>query len=137
MDPATSFPYTPVIKPEDANVKVPAWLNDPTLYHNRGNSTYSGESTTYGDFSGLDDLMTENPAVVNGFVDVYNQWVDLGVDGFRIDTAKHVNFEFWQKFTTAVRDHATSDRQPRLLHVRRGLRRRPGQARRRTCATAT
>ncbi|HEU5242411.1 MAG TPA: alpha-amylase family glycosyl hydrolase, partial [Ornithinibacter sp.] len=107
-DPATSFPYTPVIKPEDADVKVPAWLNDPTLYHNRGNSTYSGESTTYGDFSGLDDLMTENPAVVDGFVDVYNQWVDLGVDGFRIDTAKHVNFEFWQKFTTDVREHAAS-----------------------------
>ena len=108
MDAATSFPYTPVIDPQDADVKVPAWLNDPTLYHNRGNSTYSGESTTYGDFSGLDDLMTENPAVVDGFVDVYNQWVDLGVDGFRIDTAKHVNFEFWQKFTTAVRDHAAS-----------------------------
>ncbi len=108
MDPATSFPYTPVIKPEDAHVKVPDWLNDPTLYHNRGNSTYSGESTTYGDFSGLDDLMTENPAVVNGFVDVYDSWVDLGVDGFRIDTAKHVNFEFWQKFTTAVRAHAAS-----------------------------
>ncbi|WP_456824848.1 pullulanase-type alpha-1,6-glucosidase [Cellulomonas sp. P5_E12] len=108
MDPATSFPYTPVVAPADANAKVPAWLNDATLYHNRGDSTYTGESTTYGDFSGLDDLMTENPAVVNGFVDVYDQWVDLGVDGFRIDTAKHVNFEFWQKFTTAVRAHATS-----------------------------
>ena len=108
MDPATSFPYTPVIKPEDAHVKVPDWLNDPTLYHNRGNSTYTGESTTYGDFSGLDDLMTENPKVVNGFVDVYDDWVDLGVDGFRIDTAKHVNFEFWQKFTTAVRAHAAT-----------------------------
>ncbi len=108
MDPATSFPYTPVIKPEDAHAKVPDWLNDPTLYHNRGNSTYTGESTTYGDFSGLDDLMTENPTVVNGFVDVYDAWVDLGVDGFRIDTAKHVNFEFWQKFTTAVQDHAAS-----------------------------
>lgn len=112
MDAATSFPYTPVIKPEDAHVKVPDWLNDPTLYHNRGNSTYSGESTTYGDFSGLDDLMTENPAVVNGFADVYNGWVDLGVDGFRIDTAKHVNFEFWQKFTTAVHDHATAAGNP-------------------------
>ena len=108
MDAATSFPYTPVVDAQDADVKVPAWLNDPTLYHNRGNSTYSGESTTYGDFSGLDDLMTENPAVVDGFVDVYDQWVDLGVDGFRIDTAKHVNFEFWQKFTTAVREHAES-----------------------------
>ncbi|GEL96537.1 pullulanase-type alpha-1,6-glucosidase [Cellulomonas terrae] len=108
LDPATSFPYTPVIDPADADVKVPAWLNDPTLYHNRGNSTWSGESVTYGDFDGLDDLMTEHPSVVDGFVDVYNQWVDLGVDGFRIDTAKHVNFEFWEKFTTGVRDHAAA-----------------------------
>ena len=95
MDAATSFPYTPVVDPAEANVKVPAWLNDVTLYHNRGDSTYQGESTTYGDFSGLDDLMTENPAVVNGFADVYESWIDLGIDGFRIDTAKHVDFPFW------------------------------------------
>lgn len=108
LDPATSFPYTPVVDPADADVKVPAWLNDVTKYHNRGNSTYSGESTTYGDFSGLDDLMTEDPEVVDGFVDVYDAWVDLGVDGFRIDTAKHVNFEFWQEFTQRVSAHAAS-----------------------------
>ena len=106
LDAATSFPYVPVVDPAEATVKVPAWLNDVTKYHNRGNSTYSGESTTYGDFSGLDDLMTEDPTVVQGFVDVYDTWVDLGIDGFRIDTAKHVNFEFWQTFTTAVKAHA-------------------------------
>ncbi len=108
LDPATSFPYIPVVDPAEADIKVPAWLNDVTNYHNRGNSTYSGESTTFGDFSGLDDLMTEDPEVVQGFIDVYNGWVDLGIDGFRIDTAKHVNFEFWQQFTTAVHDHAVS-----------------------------
>ncbi len=108
MDPATSFPYVPVVDPAEADLKVPAWLNDVTKYHNRGNSTYSGESTTYGDFSGLDDLMTEDPTVVQGFVDVYDAWVDLGIDGFRIDTAKHVNFEFWQTFTTAVKAHAAA-----------------------------
>lgn len=103
LDPATSFPYTPVVT-ED--VKVPAWLNDPTLYHNRGDSTWTGESVTFGDFSGLDDLMTENPAVVDGFVDVYQDWIDLGIDGFRIDTAKHVNFEFWQQWSADVLDYA-------------------------------
>ncbi|WP_433584918.1 pullulanase-type alpha-1,6-glucosidase [Microbacterium hydrocarbonoxydans] len=106
LDPATSFPYTPVVTDPDA--KTPAWLNDPTLYHNRGDSTWSGESVTYGDFSGLDDLMTESPTVVNGFVQVYDKWVDLGIDGFRIDTVKHVNFEFWQQFTTEVLDYAHS-----------------------------
>ncbi|PFG42328.1 pullulanase-type alpha-1,6-glucosidase [Isoptericola jiangsuensis] len=106
LDAATSFPYTPVVAAEDADVKVPAWLNDPTLYHNRGNSTWSGESVTYGDFSGLDDLMTEDPTVVDGFVDVYTDWVDLGIDGFRIDTVKHVNREFWDTWTTEVMDYA-------------------------------
>jgi len=106
LDAATSFPYTPVIADDDADVKVPSWLNDPTLYHNRGNSTWSGESVTFGDFDGLDDLMTEHPTVVSGFVEVYEDWVDLGIDGFRIDTVKHVNREFWDTWTTEVLDHA-------------------------------
>ena len=104
LDPATSFPYTPVVT--DADAKTPDWLNDPTLYHNRGDSTWSGESVTYGDFSGLDDLMTEHPTVVNGFVDVYEDWIDLGIDGFRIDTMKHVNFEFWEQWSADVIDYA-------------------------------
>lgn len=106
LDAATSFPYTPVVSAAEADVKVPAWLNDVTLYHNRGDSTYSGESTTFGDFAGLDDLMTEHPDVVSGFVDVYQDWIDLGIDGFRIDTAKHVDFAFWKQWTTEVLDHA-------------------------------
>lgn len=106
LDPATSFPYTPQVAPEDADVKVPAWLNDPALYHNRGNSTWTGESVTYGDFDGLDDLMTEHPTVVDGFVDVYTDWIDLGIDGFRIDTVKHVNPEFWETWSAEVMDYA-------------------------------
>ncbi|WP_366145593.1 pullulanase-type alpha-1,6-glucosidase [Cryobacterium sp.] len=108
----TSFPYTPAVTPSNTNRKVPAWLNDPTLYHNRGDSTFEGESALDGDFSGLDDLMTENPAVVNGFIDVYKTWIDLGIDGFRIDTVKHVNLEFWQTWSTAVRDYAHSKGKP-------------------------
>src|SRR4051794_12168105 len=39
-----SFPYPPVfLTAADARAKTPAWLNDPTMYHNRGNSTFSGE----------------------------------------------------------------------------------------------
>jgi pullulanase-type alpha-1,6-glucosidase len=108
----TSFPHPPVIAPEDANLRVPSWLNDPTLYHNRGNSTWTGESVTYGDFDGLDDIMTEHPTVVDGFVDVYSDWIDLGIDGFRIDTVKHVNFEFWEQWTTQVLDYAHSVGKP-------------------------
>ncbi|MBV2353655.1 pullulanase-type alpha-1,6-glucosidase [Streptomyces sp. J2-1] len=103
---AGSFPRTPVT---GADRKVPAWLNDPTMYHNRGDSTYAGESATYGDFSGLDDLWTERPEVVSGMEKIYQRWVrDFGVDGFRIDTVKHVNMEFWTQWATALDTYAAA-----------------------------
>lgn len=102
-----SYAYTPFIPRGEERVKVPAWLNDVTLYHNRGNSTFTGESSTMGDFAGLDDLMTENPRVVAGMIDIFGSWIDrFGVDGFRIDTAQHVNPEFWAAFVPAMLDRA-------------------------------
>ncbi len=106
LDPQTSFPYVPVASDV---VKVPEWLNDVTLYHNRGDSTWAGESVTYGDFSGLDDLMTENKVVVDGMAEIYKAWIDMGIDGFRIDTAKHVNFEFWEDWTVQISEHADDE----------------------------
>jgi len=107
LDPATSFPYTPVLDPAERDLKVPAWLNDVTLYHNRGDTTFAGENSYYGDFFGLDDLFTENPRVVRGMIDIYETWIrDFGVDGFRIDTMKHVNDEFWQVFGPEILDYA-------------------------------
>lgn len=107
LDAAKSFPYTPKLAPGEENLKVPAWLNDPTLYHNRGDTTFEGENSFYGDFFGLDDLFTEHPKVVNGMANIYEKWIgDFGVDGFRIDTMKHVNDEFWQQFGPRVLDYA-------------------------------
>lgn len=97
------FAYDVFVPTSEANVKVPEWLNHPIWYHNRGNSTFAGESSTMGDFVGLDDLMTEHPRVVQGFIDIYSQWIErFGVDGFRIDTARHVNPEFWTAFAPAM-----------------------------------
>ncbi|WP_426989378.1 alpha-amylase family glycosyl hydrolase [Pseudarthrobacter sp. Y6] len=107
LDVKTSFPYVPVLDPAEQNLKVPAWLNDPTLYHNRGDTTFVGEDSYYGDFFGLDDLFTENPKVVDGMEEIYKTWIgDFGVDGFRIDTMKHVNNEFWQEFGPEVLSYA-------------------------------
>ncbi|MEV6290986.1 pullulanase-type alpha-1,6-glucosidase [Streptomyces sp. NPDC051896] len=101
-----SFPYTPKVT---SRSKVPSWLNDPTMYHNRGDSTYAGESTTYGDFSGLDDLWTERPEVVHGMEKIYERWVrDFAVDGFRIDTVKHVDMPFWTQWATALDKYAAA-----------------------------
>jgi glycosidase len=94
-----TFPYMPLVPGDQMNAKYPSWLNDPLLYHNRGDSTFNGESSLYGDFFGLDDLWTERKEVVDGMTDIYRFWIEeFGVDGFRIDSAKHVNMEFWQKF---------------------------------------
>ncbi|KAA6211840.1 hypothetical protein CP979_28950 [Streptomyces filamentosus] len=101
---ADSFPYTPVAT---GTAKVPAWLNDPAMYHNRGDSTFVGESGLYGDFFGHDDLWTERPEVVEGMKRIYETWVrDFGVDGFRVDTAKNVNMEFWTQWATALDAYA-------------------------------
>ena len=113
LDPATSFPYKPLFRTEaDKTAKVPAWLNDPTVYHNRGDSTFAGESSEYGDFVGLDDLFTEQPKVVDGMTGIYKSWVDFGIDGFRIDTVKHVNTAFWQKFSPAIQAEAKAKGNP-------------------------
>ncbi|NYI04526.1 alpha-amylase family glycosyl hydrolase [Allostreptomyces psammosilenae] len=102
-----SFARTPVVPAGQAAAKSPAWLNDPTMYHNRGDSTFIGESAESGDFHGLDGLWTERPEVVQGMIDIYSTWVeDVGIDGFRIDTVKQVNMEFWQQWAPAVRQHA-------------------------------
>jgi len=83
------------------NLKSPAWLNDLSNYHNQGNVQDWGNKSHYqfGDFYGLDDIKTENDVVVQGFADVYSKWVnDFGVDGFRIDTAKHVDDKYFSKW---------------------------------------
>ncbi|QWB26038.1 MULTISPECIES: pullulanase-type alpha-1,6-glucosidase [Streptomyces] len=104
---AGSFPRTPTVPAAKKNVKVPSWLNDPTMYHNRGDSTFAGESSEHGDFGGLDDLWTERPEVVRGMERIYQRWVrDFDVDGFRIDTVKHVNMEFWTQWATALDAYA-------------------------------
>ena len=100
-----------------ATSRCPAWLNDVSLYHNRGNTTFVGENSQYGDFFGLDDLFTENPKVVNGMIDIYKTWIrDFRIDGFRMDTMKHVDDDV-------------------LAEVRAGD--RALRASRRACATST
>ena len=104
-----TYAYTPFVPAGEKDVKVPAWLNDVRLYHNRGDTTFENESSTMGDFVGLDDLMTENPQVVAGMIDVFGGWIDrFGIDGFRIDTARHVNPEFWQAFVPAMQARAAA-----------------------------
>ncbi len=104
LDPRKSFAHEPSVSTSNKNIKKPAFLNDLTNYHNRGNSTFSGESSFHGDFFGLDDLFTEKPEVVKGMTKLWSSWITkFDIDGYRIDTTKHVNPEFWVEFLPKVK----------------------------------
>jgi len=110
-----SFPRRPVVRdPAEAGIKFPNWLDDPTNYHNRGDAAYDGsEAELYGDIAGLDDLFTEKPEVVTGLTNIYKYWIqEFGIDGYRVDTAKHVNDEFWQYFVPEIRRFAATKGKP-------------------------
>lgn len=68
------------------------------------------EQVVYGDFpGGLKDVNTENPVVRAEMIRVYSDWaLKLDLDGFRIDTVKHVEHEFWVEFSLRVRERLAS-----------------------------
>jgi alpha-amylase len=97
---ASTMPRPPIVFPGQANLKRPDWLNDVTNYHNRGDIDFNSCSAAcyeQGDVFGLDDLFTEKPNVVNGLAALYASWITLyKVDGFRVDTARHLDAGFWR-----------------------------------------
>jgi glycosidase len=108
--------YTTVVPEGSQNVKSPAWLNDPKYYHNQGDTTFEGENSVYGDFFGLDDVNTDDPEVVKGMTNIFNNLVtEFKPDGFRVDTVKHVNMAFWQQFSPAVVAHAKAQGIPNFF----------------------
>ncbi|MDY0058909.1 MAG: alpha-amylase family glycosyl hydrolase [Myxococcota bacterium] len=80
--------------------KPPAPFDDPTYYHNCGRS----DSLPKGDLNGLDDLATEKAEVRTALATIYGDWyASANVDGFRIDTVKHLEEDFWDDFANAIR----------------------------------
>jgi glycosidase len=88
------------------NLKNPAWLNDINNYHNVGDVGRCwgvGNCTKLGDFYGLDDLATEKPVVYKGWADVYGKWITkYGIEGFRVDTARHVDDNFFKNWSPLI-----------------------------------
>ena len=95
-----------------ATSKSPAWLNDLNNYHNVGslnNCWGDGPCMQLGDFYGLDDIATEKKNVVDGWADVYGQWVkEYGLAGFRVDTARHVDDNFFINWSPQIEKQAKS-----------------------------
>lgn len=101
-----------------ATIKNPAWLNDLSNYHNVGDMAHcwgDGDCTTLGDFYGLDDLATEKESVWRGWADVYGQWIkNYGFAGFRVDTAKHVDTQFFKNWQPLIQQTAKEAGMPKF-----------------------
>ena len=101
-----NMPWFPTVPSGEANAKKPAWLNDPLRYHDRGDIDFSNctqRCYEQGDFFGLDDLFTEQPVVMKGLAAIYGGWIRrFKVDGFRVDTARHVNAAFFRLWVPRI-----------------------------------
>lgn len=86
---------------------LPEIFQEPRAYNRKGRvwDWNDAEQVELGDFpGGLKDLNTRDPDVREALIQVFVRWVELtDLDGFRIDTLKHVEHEFWQTFAPEVR----------------------------------
>lgn len=87
----------------------PAFFRDLTLYHPYGDvKEWTDPYQVLGELpGGLDDLRTELPAVRETLFRIWRWWMEqTGCDGFRVDTVKHVEIDFWHAFIAAMKEHA-------------------------------
>ncbi|VGO15015.1 Cyclomaltodextrin glucanotransferase [Pontiella desulfatans] len=131
--------WMPPYKPDGSYLKSARWTDDPhwnvgkpsgffqdmELYWAKGFSPDSlgktdGEEQRC-DFFSLRAFNTEPDSphfdkLVDEFVDIYHFYIDeLGVDGLRIDTVKHVDKAFWDAFSSRLRKRLGPDADKLLM----------------------
>ncbi len=81
------------------------------IYHTEKSLSWESYTVQTGQIAGdCVDLNTEEPAVINYLIDAYNKYIDMGVDGFRIDTVKHISrYVFNRYFVPAFMQKGGSD----------------------------
>ncbi|MBQ2124770.1 MAG: starch-binding protein, partial [Spirochaetales bacterium] len=81
------------------------------IYHHCKTIDWNSENVQLGQMAGdCVDLNTENPKVYNYLIDCYNNYIDMGVDGFRIDTVKHISrLTFNNTFIPAFKERGGDD----------------------------
>ena len=82
------------------------------LFHNNGAIPDYNTPQHYqlGELSGLDDFRTESDYVRSNMAAIYEYWIgQVGFDGFRIDTTKHIENGFWQYWCPVVHQFAATN----------------------------
>jgi alpha-amylase len=91
---------------------APLATQHPDWFHHNGNVKNWDDQWQLEncDVMGMPDFNTENPAVLDFMVDTWSGWANrTNVDGFRIDTVKHVPIAFWSKFNRQIKSKVKSD----------------------------
>jgi glycosidase/fibronectin type 3 domain-containing protein len=101
--------YSSLTPTNQYNARITAMKTDASdtnhIYHHEQSLQWEGYTVETGQIAGdCVDLDTENPTVASYLRDAYGAMVDAGVDGFRIDTVKHIsrltlNNEFFPQMT--------------------------------------
>ena len=81
-----------------------------SLFHTNGLIQDFNDTTQVelGELRGLDDLRTELTYVRTNMVNIWQHWIAAAdLDGFRIDTTKHIENSFWQFWCPQIHQFAT------------------------------
>ncbi len=94
---------------------MPVEFQNPEWYNRRGRVVTPWgwnypEQVERADFpGGLKDIDTTRPEVRAKLIEVFSWWIEqTNIDGFRIDTVKHIEHEFWREFTAGIRKNAAA-----------------------------
>jgi alpha-amylase len=100
-------------------VPQPGILGTAGAYHGFGHIENFNDvaQRTLGDFTGgLKDLATELPEVRATLIDSFARWVEqVDFDGYRIDTIKHVESDFWNVFAGDTRARLAAENKTDFL----------------------
>lgn len=76
------------------------WYHEESAISDSNNSDQLENGWIYG----LPDLNTENPEVRDYLIDAAKWWIEeTDIDGYRLDTVKHVPVDFWEEFAQEVK----------------------------------
>ncbi|WP_151770518.1 carbohydrate binding domain-containing protein [Streptomyces abyssomicinicus] len=106
---------TPSTSPEGYRIYNCQWPNATSgtwpkdIYHTCWLGNWEGEdSRSCWLHDDLADLNTESAKVQNYLIGAYDKYIDMGVDGFRVDTAVHIPRTTWnRRFLPAIQERVT------------------------------
>lgn len=85
------------------------WVGEPKYerwFHQRGriNNWNDQQEIEEGALAGLPDLNQDNPEVKQYLMEMVKWWIrETGIDGYRLDTVRHVSKAFWREFVIEIK----------------------------------